>query len=116
MGNKYSTFTACDFQAQIQANKEVIDGLIYMIEVAQKAHDLLKREIHELHVNQQGSSSVPIIAVSYQQLMDKLFLEYGTTSFMSVYGTACLNEKTLTSKAKKSVMLNFAKFDMLRVR
>ena len=75
-------------------------------EVEEKALKLLKRETLE------SQKALPHLALDYHSYQK--YNEKGYTGFMHVYVNKTANPKTMTTSAKRDVMLFLAKFDLLR--
>ena len=87
MGNELSRMTTDDLQVQLEQLEK--------IEVEEKARELLKQETSN--------------DVSYQAL-----IENGVSGYMQGYLISTVDAKTMTTTAKRDVVLSLAKFDLLR--
>ena len=87
MDNELSSLTSDDFQVQLEQ--------LQKIEAEEKARELVKQEI--------------FLDYSYQEIIKK-----GVSGFMEFYVIITGDDKTMTTRAKRDVVLSLAKSDLLR--
>ena len=87
MGNELSTLTTDDLQDQLEQ--------LQRTEAEEIARELLKQETS--------------VDISYQKIIEK-----GGNGFMGVYVHVNADGKTMTTRARRDVLLSLAKYDLLR--
>ena len=97
MGNELSRLTADDLRIQLESNQEIIESVVKLIilQAEAKARKLLKKELSA--------------EISYQEIIGSR-----GTGFMDVYVGMTVDFKTMTTRAKRDVVLSLAKADLSR--
>ena len=110
MGNEISTLTDEDLRIQLESYQETIDSVVKQMlsQAEENARKLLKQETSAVPYQEQFNvSHEQLNKSSYQELIeDKL------TGFMQVYTGYMADYKTMTTQAKRDVILALAKFDL----